>query len=142
MAPRGWSWRQPGEEGRWHSFRVEWALLQSLRVPEARPGLPELQGAVLSIPPSREAPPPGTRAAARDLQVRSGLWVPHPQDATVPPGRLCLQAKLHSAPLPGRSPQVALGVLCSGVGALSSVAWLSKVCSAPVHASVGGAELG
>lgn len=64
---------------------MEWAFLQSLRVPEAKRGLPELQGAMLSIPPSREAPPPGTRAAVRDLQVRSGLWVPHPQDATVPP---------------------------------------------------------
>ena len=41
--------------------------------------------AMLSIPPSREAPPPGTSAAVRGLQVRSGLWVPHPQDATVPP---------------------------------------------------------
>ena len=77
------------------------------------------------------------------LQVRSGLWVPHPQDATVPRGLAalwdsCVTSRPHSALLPGCSPRGGLGGPSLWAGALCSVTWLYQACSTPVHAAVEG----
>ena len=63
----------------------------------------------------------GPGAEVLDLQVRSGLWVPHPQDATVPRGLVALWDSSVTRASPtalfsqDAAPGVALVVLPSGL---------------------------
>lgn len=91
------------------------------RVPEAKHGLSELQGAMLSMAPVMRGTAIGPRG--RGARPAGETWFVGPssprcrcpQRSGGPLGQLCHQSDPHGTLLPGRSPRAALVVLPSGL---------------------------